>query len=129
MNHRRDTHGKTKEKCKYNVPPSTCKHGPAECWNDHSSIPEDSEEYKCTVCDDKFTSIPQMRRHRKKEHIESVPICRETEKGKKCSRSDQYCWYSHNMPKPTQIPSSNMNSKTPTHTSFWEGPKTPNPGE
>ena len=66
MNHRRDTHGKTKEKCKYNVPPSTCKRGPAECWNDHSSITEDLEEYKCTVCDDKFTSIPQRRRHRKK---------------------------------------------------------------
>ena len=65
MNHRRDSHGKTKEKCKYNVPPSSCKRGPVECWNDHSPVIEGSEEFKCTVCEDKFTSIPQMRRHQK----------------------------------------------------------------
>ena len=76
MTHRRDTHGKSKTKCRYNIPPLICKKGEKDCAYDHTSIQETSNAFKCTVCNELFPTKSQVLNHRKNNHPEKVPMCK-----------------------------------------------------
>ena len=140
MNHRRDTHGKSKVKCQYNKPPSTCKHGPIHYWHDHSPVTkEDINEFTCKTCTVKFPSKNQLMKHRKIEHIETVPVCREIKQGKTCPYNEG-CWCKHSTPTSSRkssmhtnpmslnIPETNKTQIT-EQANFWEAPKIINPGD
>ena len=81
MNHRRDTHGKSKKKCIYKAD-NKCKYGAnngEECWYDHSdsditqNTHDETTNTSCRTCGNTFTSKFQLLFHRKEKHPETVP--------------------------------------------------------
>ena len=66
MNHRRDTHGKSKTKCRYNIPPSVCKKGEQECAYDHTPVVNQPNIFTCTVRKEVFPTKSQVLNHRPK---------------------------------------------------------------
>ena len=102
MNHMRDTHGKSKRKCRYKDT-NECKHGSIKCWYSHDdeSDPQsdsfESVSITCKVCQNSFSSKSQLLKHRKSEHKETVPMCREIKEGKICRFPEDQCWYRHDV--------------------------------
>ena len=87
MNHRRDTHGKSKTKCQYNIPPQICKKGEKECAFDHTPSKENDNNYKCSVCSEMFPTKSQVLNHRKNNHPNKVPLCNSIKNGGICQYS------------------------------------------
>ena len=80
-----------------------------------------------------------MLKHRKKEHLELVPICREVKQGNICQYADS-CWYSHDTSEQMKQPLMYKNivnpklhtgntTQTTQPTNFWQVPKTISPGD
>ena len=84
MNHRRDTHGKSKTKCRYNVPPLTCNKGEKECVFDHSPGHDNSKDFKFSVCSELCPTKSQVLNHRKNNHPDKVAMCKSIKKGDIC---------------------------------------------
>ena len=135
MNHRRYTHGKSKTKCKYNIPPSVCKKGERECAFDHNPALSKPNEFTCTACKEMFPTKSQVLNHRKTNHPEKVPMCRSIKEELICQFSP--CRYNHEQPILDIIPPTHVNqnasisseTKSAKEPNFWMAPKTLNPGE
>ena len=93
MNHRRDTHGKSKTKCRYNTPPLICKKGEQECAFDHTPDQENVSQFKCSVCSECFATKSQVLNHRKNIHPNKVPMCNSIKNKEICQYSP--CRYNH----------------------------------
>ena len=104
MIHRKSHHPDKIRICRY-IENGYCTFG-RECWYNHSqentggSNQSSVENYRCTNCEDVFTSRSNMMNHRKNVHSNTIPKCRDYEKGN-CTRSDQNCWYIHDA---TNVP-------------------------
>ena len=135
MNQRRDTHGKSKKKCR-NRKNNMCKYEAndgEECWYDHSDVvgnPEGIPElnnYNCRICNIKFSSKTTVLTHRKSEHNETVPECHSLKENKECEYGDK-CRFRHerienHIPTDHAAEKNPNNIAVPNNTNFWEAPK------
>ena len=64
-----------------------------ECWFSHDQS-KPLEEFKCAICESKFTSKFDLMHHRKKEHGRKVPKCK-NEKNGCCQFGPKFCWFIH----------------------------------
>ena len=53
--------------------------------------------FKCTSCEKEFRSLPDCLRHRKQDHNQLVPPCRNETNGS-CKFGNKRCWFKHNKP-------------------------------
>ena len=66
-----------------------------ECWYKHQeNSRKQIPEYKCRICQKTFNSKVEFMKHRKSDHIEIVPICRNSSNGP-CSLGTEICWFRH----------------------------------
>ena len=69
-----------------------------ECWFNHSDTTSPSVKtltnFKCTLCEKVFHSRSDFMTHRKKEHHESIPLCKGAGNGM-CHFGSSKCWYNH----------------------------------
>ena len=95
-----------------------CRFSEEVCFYIHNNIiltknhESQSEEINCKICDHIFTSMPDLLKHRKIEHIEHVPICRTIKLGKKCRFSEDECFYIHNKSNEPLMSTTNVNPKS-----------------
>ena len=55
---------------------------------------EESSEWNCNLCDNKFRCQSELLRHNKQEHEHLVQMCWNKENGK-CIFGSQDCWFKH----------------------------------
>ena len=66
-----------------------------ECWHSHTNnTTKILPEYRCRICAKVFTVRYDFMKHRKENHIEIVPICRDVENGT-CKFGKENCWFNH----------------------------------
>ena len=96
MDHRRDIHPELRRTCRYKRE-GNCRYPDAVCWYSHDKkqdMPATNPEgrHKCITCENKFSSKSQMMRHRKIEHPEIVPKCKD---GDRCTFPLDECRFIH----------------------------------
>ena len=93
MNHRKKTHPSTK-KCK-NFSSGKCPYN-SECWyvHDEENSDEMNDNFNCTLCEQQIKGRHSFMIHKKNNHVEATPKCREFLEGK-CNRSSEGCWFVH----------------------------------
>ena len=69
-----------------------CSFGDDKCWFRHSELK--TSEVKCKICDDKFATKSDYKKHRKQNHPGLVPMCKEVESRKIC-KYGIHCWFKH----------------------------------
>ena len=130
MDHRRDEHNSGNKVCHY-YKEGSCyfiSEDKGKCWYLHQDIDKHStdttDEFDCKSCEKKFKTRYEVMNHRKDEHEDEVPLCKDFVEGKKCSRNR--CWFSHkkNMGPPNmscQIVKDKNNLVTNSNNSkgFW----------
>ena len=82
MNHKKIEHTEKVNVC-WHFSAGTCSFGDKKCWFVHSTEKNDliSTEYTCYFCEQVFTNQSELLKHRKKEHAQNVPHCKNFEKG------------------------------------------------
>ena len=103
MHHRRDVHPEKRRRCRNEIK-GECQFqtdtGPRGCWWKHggelmkSSETESAFCDKCNICEERFRTIRETMIHKKNNHIEKVPLCKEFQKG---NCSFPVCWYRHEV--------------------------------
>ena len=95
MIHRKNAHIEKVKLCSY-FAEGKCIFGD-ECWYNHSKTESnyDKTEYKCKVCDKMFLNRHDFMHHRKKQHAQNVPLCKNALKGT-CHFGVKNCWFNHN---------------------------------
>ena len=92
MAHSKRAHPERVKPCR-NYSRGNCDYGDSECWFSHdmnSQIP--SRDYKCNICKKVFILKSDLMFHKKKEHVETVPLCNKMEN---CHFTDSKCWFIH----------------------------------
>ena len=127
MNHRKKVHPSSK-KCR-NFP-LNCSFG-SECWYVHIEQEKENEDsldnFKCDFCDNEIKGRNNFMKHKKIFHPETIPICN-LYKMNKCQRSENNCWFEHNVnkersnppEKPTEDPKPNTPRKYAKKQDFQE---------
>ena len=99
MVHRRDVHNSGNKVCRY-FKAGTCFYmdpNKGNCWYLHENFENNSNEAKnnfyCKGCEKTFNTKSGVMNHRKEEHEEEVPLCKEIKEWKRCER--HRCWFSH----------------------------------
>ena len=95
MMHKKSKHIENVSFC-LNFESNSCMYGDDNCWYVHEpqEEPETFEEFKCNECDEEFNHRNDYLKHRKKNHIESVPICNKFKHGE-CTFGSEKCWFNH----------------------------------
>ena len=94
MSHRKNVHPSNKT-CR-NYASGNCPHG-NECWYFHgeqNDNDDNSENFRCNVCDETFKGRGNFMRHKKASHPQSIPIC-ERYLANKCPMNENECWFKH----------------------------------
>ena len=55
---------------------------------------KECDKYSCNFCNESFTDIHDLMRHKKAEHVDRVSICRNF-MDRNCTYSDEDCWFDH----------------------------------
>ena len=93
MEHRKETHIEKVQQCSYFLE-GNCDFND-ECWYVHSSTQSDGViEFKCRICDNKFSNKKTFMQHRKKDHVQNVVFCKNALKGT-CHFGAKNCWFNH----------------------------------
>ena len=92
MNHKKTKHRDKVAIC-WKFSAGNCTFGDARCWFLHCES-EESPEWKCNLCDNKFRCQSELLRHNKQEHEHLVQMCWNKENGK-CIFGSQDCWFKH----------------------------------
>ena len=97
MNHRKKDHPSSKT-CRY-FKKDCCIFDEDTCWYRHSVKQTNFEEnvvsdYPCKECDKLFGSRPELMKHKKQQHKESVSKCKDFIQGS-CTLSTYSCWFLH----------------------------------
>ena len=72
-----------------------CEFGELNCWFSHSEIRKKQDKpinIKCNICEKTFRSHFELLKHRKKNHLHLVPLC----KNVSCRFGKENCWFKHN---------------------------------
>ena len=73
-----------------------CPFSDINCWFNHTKDKlEQLDEVECNWCEKVFMTQPELLNHRKKEHIENVPKCRNADIG--ICRYNEFCWFIHDQ--------------------------------
>ena len=77
----------------------TCIFGDQNCWFSHSksSNEHEPENFQCTSCEKEFRYLIDCLSHRKQDHNQVVPSCRNETNGS-CKFGNKRCWFKHNNP-------------------------------
>ena len=96
MKHKKTMHMEKVSIC-WRFVSGTCIFGDQNCWFSHSKSSNDleAENFKCSSCEKEFRSLPDCLRHRKQDHNQLVPPCRNETNGS-CKFGDKRCWFKHN---------------------------------
>ena len=104
IEHRRTKHPSTK-KC-YNFP--DCVNGD-RCLYIHDTLAEnkgdggahsaqtqrEEDSFTCRTCKENFKDKNEMMVHRKREHLNTVGVCKNISAGINCRKGPENCWYRH----------------------------------
>ena len=95
MSHKKDIHGDKVSACR-DFANGTCNFGDKYCWFSHSEKIDKQEvpSFNCRSCEKEFKSQADCLKHRKEEHTNLVPFCRNEEKGT-CNFGSMVCWFRH----------------------------------
>ena len=100
MNHRRDMHPEKRRRCRNEVK-GECEFddkGPNGCWWSHSNKSSNLNTSKhmtnqtCSICKKEFPNKYVLMMHKKEDHEDSVPLCRNLKNG---GCDFQKCWFRH----------------------------------
>lgn len=95
MVHKKEVHSERVAPCrKYKL--GKCSFRDADCWFLHceAEFDEECKKVTCNVCDEEFFCQSDFLKHRKLEHRNSVPLCKNERNGK-CSFGKSNCWFIH----------------------------------
>ena len=93
MIHRKKAHEERVSQCSLFLE-GKCTFG-EECWYSHKNNSRKTlAEYKCKICEKVFKVKSEFMKHRRNEHIESVPLCRDASNGT-CHFGNMKCWFNH----------------------------------
>ena len=70
-----------------------CLFGDEHCWFNHLETVQNFTRIDCNFCDKDFETRCDFLKHKKKEHKQFVPTCRNDENGN-CFYNE-YCWFVH----------------------------------
>ena len=95
MKHKKKIHTEKVSTC-WRFAQGTCIFGDQNCWFSHpqSSNNLEAEKFKCSLCEKDFWSLSDCLRHRKQDHKELVPLCRNETNGT-CKFGNTNCWFTH----------------------------------
>ena len=98
MIHRKYEHPDIIKKCKF-FRNGTCSYENDICWFRHQDLVQAKSmqqipEFKCRFCENIFKGKSDFMVHRKMNHTQSVPKCRDFQQGN-CHLSHEECWYKH----------------------------------
>ena len=94
MYHKKKEHSKKVSTC-WNFSSGKCDYPDEECWFNHSLTEQlGSKQLTCSFCDKAFHVLPELLKHRKKEHTDLVAPCRNILKGA-CKFGISKCWFNH----------------------------------
>ena len=101
MKHKKNAHIEKVSIC-WNFVAGTCDLGDKNCWFNHCKSLNDSEaeHFKCRSCEKVFKSQPECLKHRKLEHSNFVPLCKNEMNGT-CKFGNTNCWFIHDSIKKT----------------------------
>ena len=91
MVHRRDNHYDLLKTCRYFLM-GNCKFGNEKCFYRHEE--NEKFKFKCNSCENVFSTKDELMKHIKEHHEETVPNCRDHQRGY-CKRKENECYYSH----------------------------------
>merc|ERR1719319_1720437 len=94
MTHRKESHPNLISPCSFFIE-GKCSFEDSVCWYSHKPIKSTSlREFYCRFCDKSFKRKLDFMIHRKSEHENFIPACRE-EKKDSCRFTQKECWYKH----------------------------------
>ena len=136
MNHCRDTHPDKRRPCR-NYQRDECEYpsdeGPKGCWWSHTAeIHSTSQSSKsntnsnCNICGESFKKNFNLMIHKKDQHIESVPMCRNSKNGQ-CEFSK--CWFRHEQVSQNRKSKGAQDENAPAGLVFQKGPNQMEPPE
>ena len=82
MIHKKQKHIEKVSFC-WNFPTNTCIHGDEKCWFVHEPEPEPKafDDFDCNLCDKEFKLQSEFLKHRKMNHEDKVPACKNFKAG------------------------------------------------
>ena len=88
----------------------TCYYGDQNCWFSHTKSNDDLESvnYKCSQCEKVFKCQSELLRHKKQEHTDHVPLCKNSKKGT-CRFGNLKCWFIHERSEVERKENSDLN--------------------
>ena len=89
MKHNKDNHKEVVTFC-WKFEAGNCLFGNQKCWFIHNEVKE-STDYTCKLCDNTFPNLPELMKHKKEYHIQTVQVC----KNRICIYGREKCWYKH----------------------------------
>ena len=93
MIHRKKAHAEKVRLCRF-YEKGNCDRGDSECWFSHEkSAKRTPESYSCNICENFFGNRFELMHHRKAEHSETVPKCRNDQGS--CQFGITKCWFKH----------------------------------
>ena len=135
MNHRRDVHPERRRRCRNDLAGEFERSG-EECWWKHA--PENTTTEKrsandsrqsCNICDEISASKVFLMVHKKEEHEESVPVCRDFQRGN-CEYPLNKCWYKHvTQEEHTEVVEDAQEKESSQPMGFWDLPNPAKPPE
>ena len=94
MIHRKESHPDLVKPCNYFME-GKCTFDDSVCWYSHKNIkPAVQKKFDCRFCDKSFKRKEEFMTHRKSEHENFIPPCREDQKDS-CRFTEKECWYKH----------------------------------
>ena len=94
MSHKKIEHAVKVATC-WNFSSGKCDFQDEECWFIHRlNGKHDIKQLTCSFCDKIFSVLPELLKHRKKEHKDLIAPCRNILKGA-CKYGTSKCWFNH----------------------------------
>lgn len=92
MNHRKTIHADKVNTCS-NFSEGHCEFNES-CWYKHSTSVDSKTDIKCRICEKMFSTKYEFMHHKKKEHSQTVPQCKNESSGT-CRFGIMNCWFNH----------------------------------
>ena len=87
MQHKKRKHTEKVSSC-WKFVDGNCSFGDERCWFNHNT---NSNNFKCTVCDEEFKTQSALMKHRKSQHADFIKTC----KNVNACPYKKDCWYKH----------------------------------